>query len=716
MKKNNYLILLFLLVSKIGATQLSVTPSAMYDESVEHYGFQSYKHSFSISGTGQFKVTFVYPSTYYWFIQTTPYIDPGVTILNAPYNFSAYIHPSAVNIPAGTYTGKIIVTDVSNSANADTVDVTYYLAPKGPDPIYNYINGYPQNCFQKNSNYLTPDSCAMADAKPAGSFIPPPNGGTYIDPNFGAKVTVISDTGFTKGYYIPTCISANNKYVLGLSNNVLYDGLSTLSDMNGNVIHLPLYYSNISSYARNEYDVWDAYNDSIMYGLRNHILYKFNVITQVATQQIDFTQSPYNIITPFETRIGAGADNTKDNLVGIYNFNLRKAFVIDLKTMDVYTGLDADATPEISYALGDFDVFLIAKGKDKVTAKRYCILGGGQGLVVYSLDTINKKLIYEFTGPEKPEDINNTMNHDGNCNVGEYCVGVGDHTDTYEDNEGNQYLLRQSDDDTEIKKVELLLIRSGKNMVKPVELGGGKTVAMPIFIRNSYTYTNSWTVVNGQDGHVIGAKNAPVFVVCSSSGDRPESDVTSPYFAGAYADEVFMGAVQNGKTYIRRLIKHRNVNWQTSWGNWYSNIPRASIAANGKYVVVPTNFGETGTYSNQGVFSKMRLIKFETQINDFLTSIRTENSIGYNLLSVEAYPSPSTGLINIEITNENISEDLKNIHMDVVDVLGKIVLTKIISSNSFTVNESINLEKNGVYFIKIYNAENLRVEKIIINR
>ena len=97
-------------------------------------------------------------------------------------------------------------------------------------------------------------------------------------------------------------------------------------------------------------------------------------------------------------------------------------------------------------------------------------------------------------------------------------------------------------------------------------------------------------------------------------------------------------------------------------------------------------------YSN-GTAAAIRMITGE--------SVSLEESIS----SLNVYPNPSNGIINIELDSQN------SFSVQVNDIVGKLITQTEINSN--TTLDLQNLDA-GIYFINIYNDEESRVVKVII--
>jgi hypothetical protein len=83
-------------------------------------------------------------------------------------------------------------------------------------------------------------------------------------------------------------------------------------------------------------------------------------------------------------------------------------------------------------------------------------------------------------------------------------------------------------------------------------------------------------------------------------------------------------------------------------------------------------------------------------------------------VSVKVYPNPTTGLVSVEISS---SKELKPLEINVIDELGYIVFTQMItdySSNTYKLN--ISSLKQGVYLLSVKTKDYYSIPtKLILN-
>ena len=634
-----------------------------------------------------------------------------------PFAFRAYINPpDSILFPAGIYNDTLVIEEVNNIGNTVRIPLQLKLA-KNVKVEREYISGYPQKFYLSSTGKI--DSCDVASFKPVGNFVPPAIGGSYIDEHYGAKVTVISDTGYFNPYPTPSSISHANKYVLlgGPNFNSIPNALVTPSGMN---VKNDVFYTNtgFAPDITGNTDVWDAYNDSIMYGFRGVKLYRLNVLSGLAVLMTDYGLPPYNF-TQIST--GGTGDATKDNFYGFTAPQQKKICVIDFSKNFTYVRnilLDVNKLDSVNGGLFNVDHFAVSRGWDKVSGKRYVVAMCNPAITVYSIDTLNSKLDFEYRGPESFNSniilgkINGSQaNYDGICDPGEACYGGGDHKVLSEDASGNQYIIGRLDISsnvyTSIKAASLL--RSGNDLYKPYYAGGGQKI-ISAGKGGGNPVPQYGGLYSATDYYASSARNAPVYIETNASFGRPYSDLSSFVLEGVTGN-VTMTVLFEDKFVIRPLVKTRNIGWSSSGaGNYdYWNLSRTCISPDGKLAVFSSNFGYPGnTTLGWGGATSIRGVAIETQLDDIfsgITSIKnTHDRIDFNV-----GPIPASSTINVtfgQVTNFQSSIQL-------CDVLGRVVFAdNITTNNKYSINVT-NVEP-GVYFITLSNNTSSLTKKIII--
>ena len=78
-----------------------------------------------------------------------------------------------------------------------------------------------------------------------------------------------------------------------------------------------------------------------------------------------------------------------------------------------------------------------------------------------------------------------------------------------------------------------------------------------------------------------------------------------------------------------------------------------------------------------------------------------------SIMPVSVYPNPTKGLLNIRLTHEQ-----STVAVDVFDITGKSVNSKIISSRTIDLSDC----ENGLYFVKVRTANRVETFKVIVRK
>lgn len=469
---------------------------------------------------------------------------------------------ASLGLKAGRYTARVMLTPEGASTAGAILAVTLDLATANPRPRFSYLGG-PNQCTRSNG-YDDEATCIVPDEKPPGNFAPPPRGGTYIDPNFGALVRIATDVPSIHSYSFPSALSAGNKYLLSG-----FEGDWKISDpVTGHVIRnrLPVV----------EGSLWDSQDSELIYSVRATRVEKYDVKTNRVTTVIDYGSS-----NPRFTAItsGGAGDASKDNWMSFYAPNEKQVCALDLRAVKTYCA---------SYQnLGRVQVdpkglgTMIAKGPDRGNGKRYVLLMANPTMAVFSVNAQGGRLEFEYLGPET---VDAGGNGDGVCDPGERCF-KGEHADTFED-DGIQYLAGEMQISAPCS-VGLVSVRlsAGTNLLLQAELGGG--------MRRLALLQNCGGLDPWVDWHLSCAKLATYCAVSTTYGGfnvaRDPNDRT-PFSRTAHLSEIFV--IKGNGAEIRRLVQHRSVQFKNETANGYWSTPRAAISFDGAYVVFDSNFGE----------------------------------------------------------------------------------------------------------------------------
>ncbi len=460
----------------------------------------------------------------------------------------------------GTYSQAITVSGHSGSTQ---VQVTLKVVPQLPPPAFSYPFASGASGCRMTAGLPDPAVCDVPGEKPPGNFSPPPEGGSYIDPNFGAPVRIVSGPRSIHGYSSPSAISAANKYILALGQ----DEVRVVDLRKGTIRARPR--------IPFEGTMWDARNPALLYYYSGTRLIQYNVETGRSTTIADYSRPPYGF-----TKVTAGAtgDTSKDNWAAFFAPKEQSICAVHLEGGETYCTSYAGIrggpyTPDFS---------TISKGVDSQSGKRYVLLVAAPATLVFTVNEAGGDLDLDYLGGELPTSDGNL---DGNCDPGERCHGT-EHGDTFEDADGIQYLATASEF---FNPCGFYLVTYRLNVNshpgERVELGGGMRVVMQLF--------RCGGMDNWADLHVGCAKSSPYCAVSTTYGRfnyRRRAGDTSAVKRTAHLSEIFV--MRGNGAEIRRLAQHRSVPFDSEPDKSYWTTPRACLSPDGAYVVADSNFGE----------------------------------------------------------------------------------------------------------------------------
>lgn len=438
------------------------------------------------------------------------------------------------------------------------IEVALTVVPRARGPVFSYIAG-PNDC-KTAEGYQDAAVCTVAGEKPLGDFQPPKTGSSYIDPNFGASIKLLTEPVFRHEYSTPSPISAHNKraFVVNKSDQLFAVETGTAKmgpQLDGDV---------------NKGVFWDADNDDVYYALRGSQVVKYDLATRKSTVLMDYSRPPFGF-TSLDT--GGTGDSTRDNWIAFWAKDQREVCALDMNNIKSYCSSYAQLPGP---ALEFIDFTLMSKGVDSGSGKRYVLLMANPSMAVFSVEVTSGRLQFEYRGPEDPE---GRGNHDGVCDAGESCIGAP-HSDLFADSSGLQYLVMMSDGQVPCERdLATFQLDKGLHMVDPAELGGGKRRVMTAFRCGT-----AWT-----GDHIGCAKSSPYCVVSLGYAAGRDPADTAPIARTPHLSEIFV--MRDNGAEIRRLAQHRSVLFKNEEANSYWSTPRAAISNDGSLVVADTNFG-----------------------------------------------------------------------------------------------------------------------------
>lgn len=121
----------------------------------------------------------------------------------------------------GRYSASV---KISARGASETVKVEWTVVDSGPGPKFTYLAGL-AGC-ETPAGYPDAALCNPLDQSAIGRFVSPVPGATYVDPNFGANIKVLTGTGIHHTYSTPNPLSANNTYLMTFPADGTFDILA----------------------------------------------------------------------------------------------------------------------------------------------------------------------------------------------------------------------------------------------------------------------------------------------------------------------------------------------------------------------------------------------------------------------------------------------------------------------------------------------------------
>lgn len=424
--------------------------------------------------------------------------------------------------------------------------------------IVTFVSG-PNFCTTAPA-YITYPFCTAPGEIPLGSFAVPSAGGSFVDPNFGGTVRVMTGSPYIHPYSLPSPVSAHNKYIHVLQRDTFRSSMLDLAT--GAVAYDGLPFANAAH-------VWDATNDDAYY-----LILGAKIIRHTLSSNTDSVVADYsNRFTSINS--GGSSETSKDNWMSFWAESEHTVCAVDLNTAKTYCADYQAANPGNRMGWGFIDYSMITKGVDSVTGKRYVFLMSSPALGAYSVNLSTGNLDFEYRGPEL-QDISHG-NHDGVCDPGEPCLG-GPHADLMEDSDGKQYMVtpKGNEEPCELDLVTYSLSK-GIRLTDLESAGGGRHRVMNL--------ANCGT--NWPSYHIGCAKNAPYCVISIYSDTlRSPADRTTPFDQDPHRGQMMV--MRGNGLELRFLAMTRTVLF-TDDSYWPQ--ARAAISNDGSWVVFDSNYG-----------------------------------------------------------------------------------------------------------------------------
>jgi len=166
-------------------------------------------------------------------------------------------------------------------------------------------------------------------------------------------------------------------------------------------------------------------------------------------------------------------------------------------------------------------------------------------------------------------------------------------------------------------------------------------------------------------------------------------------------------ALIDGQDFYRFDFKLSHINNKLTITNQiFRNICTADFTAKKEINILNSDFNPTSGFTDLKINSALTVCTTSNK-NDY-DKTESEDNQQYSISS-KLYPNPNTGTFTISVENVNV----KNMTVNVVNVLGKIVYKTIVTQSVFDINLS-NLP-SGIYFVKLNEGDYSETLKFIKN-
>jgi hypothetical protein len=417
---------------------------------------------------------------------------------------------------------------------------------------FKWANGFPKACEPYKISGLfhedDPGFCTIPVKDP------PATGNTWIDPNLGGKVTVLTDAPRLHEYSSPSPVSAQNKYVLTF-NQQLQEYVINRETQEVVKVGIP---GNV-----NNGIWWDATNSELLYYLEGSQVKSYRLNTDQSEALIDLSAEG---ITQLTTK-GTGSIS-EDNWIAAVDEGTSKVCMLDTSARKSYC-TDYSQIPRGM----SVDFPTIAPGIDSETGKRYALIIGSPSVAVFSLQ--GDELVYDFRLAEYPSNHQRAGNSvkDGVCSEGEACLS-GRHQGVGQTKDGRQFIFTFAETQTPLcaSWVVLYYLHNGPEMLYDGE------------------YLHLWGRCGGipgwAPGHFGCASKEAACVATSYSNMSPT--VPDPQPIGNKLNEIVRYYNTSEGWVIERIAKSRSHPFS------YWDLPRAAISRDGQIIIADSNFGVQG--------------------------------------------------------------------------------------------------------------------------
>ncbi|MFN0104521.1 MAG: hypothetical protein ACKV2U_20840 [Bryobacteraceae bacterium] len=344
------------------------------------------------------------------------------------------------DLPVGTHTGALTI-------GATTIKITLVVEPRNAYDAFVYPPGFPIGCANSDPGYPHADTCAITDERPASTgFSITAAGGSYVDPQFGYKVSRITPSGYNIQYGSVTAFSAGGKYILASNGS---GSVNVFDRGNARVAFADLPGVNINSAG------WDPMDDDKLWYYTEAKLQYRNLRTGKVTTAADYSSSSGSRPAFKTITMGGTLDITDD---GWWAF-LEGTTVCAVDLNELSTGNQEVKTfcaNVSSFALNNVDFPQITQ-VDRESGKRYVLLISAPQGLVFSVGSGELNYEYPLILP-----------------------GAEPHSDVGQDDNGRQIFFWNFPEIYGNKTyLASMQLNKGANMLMPVEAGGGLRLLYP---------------------------------------------------------------------------------------------------------------------------------------------------------------------------------------------------------------------------------------------
>ena len=244
--------------------------------------------------------------------------------------------------------------------------------------------------------------------------------------------------------------------------------------------------------------------------------------------------------------------------------------------------------------------------------------------------------------------------------------------------------------------------------------GNWETCCLDTNLRNYYSQGMTWTC-DIPNPTIIGGNSNPKFIITPDTLFFPIVFFSNSNFSctDPDGDSLVYSFIQSYDTTHKRIKPYSLVPFKPTYNNPNIIGPGSSIKINKNTGIVTARPAMTGKYLIAVKCEEFRNgIKIGEVTRSFIMIARVYPLFSIsktNLNSqIKIYPNPSNGEFRIEKSNE-----IKSLKVEVYDIYGKIIFSKI-SNNNLT-NINLNNLAKGIYTVKLIMDNAQTVKRIVVN-